>query len=125
MRQVHGSHSSKSNLRRFKVPIVAPPFKEQDGFQWFSCSFQSYPSVNDMVDFKDCCETGLDTSLSFGTMRKLTMTLLEEIQKELDKLAATGEILSEFYKILCKMFHNLFFFYRTSAGVEVCRYAKL
>ncbi|TWW63498.1 E3 ubiquitin-protein ligase TRIM39-like isoform X1 [Takifugu flavidus] len=50
---------------------------------------QSYPSVNDMVDFKDCCETELDTSLSFGTMRKLTTTLLEEIQKELDKLAAT------------------------------------
>lgn len=81
-----------------------------------------------MVDFKGCCETELDTSLSFGTMRKLTTTLLEEIQKELDKLAATGKILSEFYKILkCSMifFYFLFFFYRTSASVSVCRYAKL
>lgn len=71
-----------------------------------------------MVDFKDCCETELDTSLPFGTMRKLTTTLLEEIQKELDKLAATGKTVSEFYKIKIKMFNNLFcFFYRTSASV--------
>lgn len=63
-----------------------------------------------MVDFKDCCETELDTSLSFGTMRKLTTTLLEEIQKELDKLAATGKSLSEFYKILkCSIIFWVFF----------------
>lgn len=45
-----------------------------------------------MVDFRDCCETEFDASLSFGTMRKLTTNLLEEIQKELDKLAAAGQI---------------------------------
>lgn len=62
-----------------------------------------------MVDFKDCCETELDTTLSFGTMRKLTTTLLEEIQKKLEELAATGKILSEFYKTLkCSM---IFFFF--------------
>lgn len=79
-----------------------------------------------MVDFKDCCETELDTSLSFGTMRKLTTTLLEEIQKELDKLAATGKSLSEFYKILkCSIiFFLLFFFLQNFSeclGLQVCK----
>lgn len=72
-----------------------------------------------MVDFRDCCETEFDTSLSFATMRKLTTTLLEEIQKELDKLAATGKISSEFSNILrCSMFMFLLFFSnRASASV--------
>lgn len=35
----------------------------------------------------------LDTSLSFGTMRKVTAGLLEEIQLELEKLTAIGESL--------------------------------
>lgn len=70
-----------------------------------------------MVDFRGSCETEFDTSLSFGTMRKLTTTLLEEVQKKLDKLAATGKISSEFNKILkCSMFMFLFF-NRTPASV--------
>lgn len=48
-----------------------------------------------MEDLKDSGENELDTSLSFGTMRKTTTSLLEQIQKELDKLAATGKISSD------------------------------
>lgn len=38
-------------------------------------------------------EIELDTSLSFGTMRKVTAGLLEGVQQELEKLTATGESL--------------------------------
>lgn len=45
-----------------------------------------------MEELRDPCEEKLDTSLSFGTMRKTMTSLLEGIKEELDKLAATGEI---------------------------------
>lgn len=77
-----------------------------------------------MVDFKDCCETELDTSLSLGTMRKLTTTLLVEIQKEMDKLAATGKILSELYKIL-KCSKLLFFSFFFTELQRVSRFAGM
>lgn len=48
-----------------------------------------------MEDLKDSGEKEFDTSLSFGTMRKTTTSLLEQIPKELDKLAATGKISSD------------------------------
>lgn len=48
-----------------------------------------------MEDLSDSCENEFDTSLSFGTMRKATKSLLEGIQEELDKLTATGKILSD------------------------------
>lgn len=48
-----------------------------------------------MEDLRYSCENELDTSLSFGTMRKTTTSLLKGIQEELDKLAATGKISSD------------------------------
>lgn len=62
------------------------------------CSFssslsQSYPSPNDIDSIRDRTEIEFDTSLSFGTMRKNTTKLLEEIQQELEKLTFIGESL--------------------------------
>lgn len=51
---------------------------------------QSYPSLQDLDDIKDWAEIELDTSLSFGTMRKITTQMLEEIQQELEKLTTIG-----------------------------------
>ncbi|XP_070786288.1 uncharacterized protein [Enoplosus armatus] len=50
---------------------------------------QSYPSLKDPDNIKDWTEVELDTSLSFGTMRKTTTTLLEQIQQELETLTST------------------------------------
>lgn len=50
---------------------------------------QSFPSLEDRDS--GLTDIELDTSLSFGTMRKVTSGLLEEIQQELEKLTATGE----------------------------------
>ncbi|XP_041635340.1 E3 ubiquitin-protein ligase TRIM39-like [Cheilinus undulatus] len=47
---------------------------------------QKYPSLQDMDCIKDCPEVELDISLSFGTMRKITTTMLESIEQELVKL---------------------------------------
>ncbi|TKS93180.1 E3 ubiquitin-protein ligase TRIM21 [Collichthys lucidus] len=47
----------------------------------------SYPSLQD-VDIKDWTKVEFDTSLAFGTMRKTTTTLLEEIQQKLEKLTS-------------------------------------
>ncbi|XP_044197321.1 E3 ubiquitin-protein ligase TRIM39-like [Thunnus albacares] len=47
---------------------------------------QRYPSLQDVNNIKDWTEVDLDTSLSFGTMRKTTTTMMEKIQQELEKL---------------------------------------
>ncbi|XP_074555008.1 E3 ubiquitin-protein ligase TRIM21-like [Halichoeres trimaculatus] len=47
---------------------------------------QTYPSLQEQDNIKDCPEGELDTSLSFGTLRKITDTMLESIQQELKKL---------------------------------------
>ncbi|XP_060886777.1 E3 ubiquitin-protein ligase TRIM39-like [Labrus mixtus] len=47
---------------------------------------QKYPSLQDLDNIKDCPEVELDTSLSFGTMRKITTAMLESIQQELERL---------------------------------------
>lgn len=52
-----------------------------------------------MEDLSDFSENEFDTSLSFGTMRKTTTSLLEGIQEELDKLAATGNISSDLQQL--------------------------
>ncbi|XP_035531675.1 E3 ubiquitin/ISG15 ligase TRIM25-like [Morone saxatilis] len=49
---------------------------------------QSYPSLQDLDNIKDWTEVEFDTSLSFGTMRKTTAALLEQIQQELEKLTS-------------------------------------
>ncbi|XP_054458023.1 E3 ubiquitin-protein ligase TRIM39-like [Anoplopoma fimbria] len=49
---------------------------------------QSYPSLQDLDNFKDSTEVELDTSLSFGTMRKTTTTMLEQIQQKLEELTS-------------------------------------
>lgn len=56
----------------------------------FSLS-QSYPSLQDLDNIKDSTEIELDTSLSFGTMRKTTTAMLEQIQQQLEKLTSTGK----------------------------------
>ncbi|KAE8279366.1 Zinc-binding protein A33 [Larimichthys crocea] len=48
---------------------------------------QSYPSLQD-VNIKDWTKVEFDTSLAFGTMRKTTTTLLEQIQQKLEKLTS-------------------------------------
>lgn len=48
-----------------------------------------------MENLRDSCENEFDTSLSFGTMRETTTSLLEGIQEELEKLAVTGKISSD------------------------------
>ncbi|XP_029311264.1 uncharacterized protein LOC115024024 [Cottoperca gobio] len=50
---------------------------------------QKYPSLQVLDNLKDSTEVELDTSLSFGTMRKTTTTMLEQIQQQLDKLTST------------------------------------
>nr|XP_020504453.1 E3 ubiquitin-protein ligase TRIM39-like [Labrus bergylta]XP_029136052.1 E3 ubiquitin-protein ligase TRIM39-like [Labrus bergylta] len=47
---------------------------------------QKYPSLQDLDNIKDCPEVEQDTSLSFGTMRKITTAMLESIQQELERL---------------------------------------
>ncbi|KAF1380786.1 hypothetical protein PFLUV_G00167600 [Perca fluviatilis] len=49
---------------------------------------QSYPSLQDPNNLKDSTEVELDTSLSFGTMRKTTTTMLEQIQQKLENLTS-------------------------------------
>ncbi|TDG99577.1 hypothetical protein EPR50_G00195620 [Perca flavescens] len=49
---------------------------------------QSYPSLQDLNNLKDSTEVDLDTSLSFGTMRKTTTTMLEQIQQKLENLTS-------------------------------------
>lgn len=49
---------------------------------------QSYPSLKEPDNSKDWTEVEIDTSLLFGSMRKITTTLLEKIQQELEKLSA-------------------------------------
>lgn len=50
---------------------------------------QSYPSLHDLDLLKDSTEIELDTSLSFGTMRRITTTMLEQIRQKLEKLTPT------------------------------------
>ncbi|XP_039997503.1 uncharacterized protein LOC120797724 [Xiphias gladius] len=50
---------------------------------------QSYPTLQDLDDIKDWAEVEFNTSLSFGTMRKTTAIMMEQIQQELEKLTST------------------------------------
>ncbi|GAA6222707.1 E3 ubiquitin-protein ligase TRIM39-like [Lates japonicus] len=53
---------------------------------------QSYPSLQDLDDhrrIKDWAEVEFDTSLSFGTMRKITAIMMEKIQQKLEELTST------------------------------------
>ncbi|XP_029931566.1 uncharacterized protein LOC115376214 [Myripristis murdjan] len=50
------------------------------------CFLQTYPSLPGPDYGKDWTAVDLDTSLSFGTMRKITATMLEQIQQKLEKL---------------------------------------
>lgn len=52
---------------------------------------QKYPSLTDTGDIIDWDEVKLDTSLSFGTIRKITTKMLEKIQQEMDKLTPIGK----------------------------------
>ncbi|XP_033962363.1 E3 ubiquitin-protein ligase TRIM21-like [Pseudochaenichthys georgianus] len=48
---------------------------------------QRYPSLQEL-DLKDSTKVELDTSVSFGTMRKTTTAMLEQVQQQLDKLTS-------------------------------------
>ncbi|GAA6222708.1 E3 ubiquitin-protein ligase TRIM39-like isoform X1 [Lates japonicus] len=50
---------------------------------------QSYPSLQDLDDVNNWAEVKFDTSLSFGTMRKITAIMMEQIQKKLEELTST------------------------------------
>ncbi|CAJ1085921.1 E3 ubiquitin-protein ligase TRIM21-like [Xyrichtys novacula] len=47
---------------------------------------QGYPFLQDLDSIEDCPEVELNTSLSFGTMKEITTTMMESIQKEVEKL---------------------------------------
>ncbi|XP_047194782.1 E3 ubiquitin-protein ligase TRIM39-like [Hippoglossus stenolepis] len=49
---------------------------------------QNYPSLQELDDIKDWVDVQLDTSLSFGTMRKTTAIMKEKVQQELEKLTS-------------------------------------
>ncbi|XP_071403336.1 E3 ubiquitin-protein ligase TRIM21-like isoform X2 [Centroberyx affinis] len=49
---------------------------------------QTYPSLAGLVNHRDWTEVALDMSLSFGTMRKITTTMMEQIQQDLEKLTS-------------------------------------
>ncbi|KAM6895099.1 E3 ubiquitin-protein ligase TRIM39-like isoform 1-T2 [Lycodopsis pacificus] len=50
---------------------------------------QEYPSLRKLDNLKDSTGEELDTSLSFGTLRKTTTTMLEQIQRRLEELTST------------------------------------
>lgn len=77
----HGMDFLKALTRVAQLDCL-PPFPSQS-FEKTSGSLEDMDSEWTEVEF--------DTSLSFGTMRKVTAGLLEEIQQELEKLTATGE----------------------------------
>lgn len=43
------------------------------------------------MNIKDWTKVEFDTSLAFGTMRKTTTTLLEQIEQKLEKLTSIGK----------------------------------
>ncbi|KAF6730664.1 Pyrin [Oryzias melastigma] len=49
---------------------------------------QRFPSLANQDDMKDWTEVELDTSLSFGSMRKITEELIEKFQQELNRLSS-------------------------------------
>ncbi|XP_036072800.1 E3 ubiquitin-protein ligase TRIM39 [Oryzias melastigma] len=49
---------------------------------------QRFPSLANKDDMKDWTKVELDTSLSFGSMRKITEELIEKFQQELDRLSS-------------------------------------
>ncbi|XP_075948576.1 E3 ubiquitin-protein ligase TRIM39-like [Anarhichas minor] len=50
---------------------------------------QEYPCLQKLDNLKDSTGVELDTSLSFGTLRKTTTTMLEQIQQRLEELTST------------------------------------
>ncbi|KAM4714666.1 E3 ubiquitin-protein ligase TRIM39-like [Anableps anableps] len=50
---------------------------------------QRYPSISIQDDMKNWTNVKLDTSLSFGSMRESTTTMIKNIQQELEKLVTT------------------------------------
>ncbi|KAL7376026.1 hypothetical protein ABVT39_028138 [Epinephelus coioides] len=60
---------------------------------------QRYPSLQDLDSFKDSTELELDTSLSFGTLRKITTAMLQQIHRELEKLTSTGKNFRDFQSL--------------------------
>lgn len=51
---------------------------------------QSFPSLPDLDKIRDYAEVEFNTSLSFGTMRKTTAIMMQQIQEELEKLTSAG-----------------------------------
>uniref|UniRef100_A0A3B3IN52 Uncharacterized protein n=1 Tax=Oryzias latipes TaxID=8090 RepID=A0A3B3IN52_ORYLA len=49
---------------------------------------QRYPSLSNQDDMKDWTKVQLNTSLSFGSLRKTTEALIEKFQQELDRLSS-------------------------------------
>ncbi|KAM4714667.1 uncharacterized protein FYW61_019600 [Anableps anableps] len=55
-------------------------------------SCKRYPSLSVQDDMKDWTYIELDTTLSFGSMRKTTTTMTENIQQQLEKLATIVDV---------------------------------
>ncbi|KAM4714638.1 pyrin-like [Anableps anableps] len=53
---------------------------------------QRYPLLSDQDDMKDWTDVELDTTLSFGSMRETTTTMVKNIQQELEKLDPTVDV---------------------------------
>ncbi|XP_056224810.1 E3 ubiquitin-protein ligase TRIM11-like [Seriola aureovittata] len=76
----------ETEITRFKATISE--LDEISSLEDHIHFLQSYPSLQDLDDIKDWAEVELDTSLSFGTMRKTTAIMMEQIQQELEKLTS-------------------------------------
>ncbi|XP_056298871.1 uncharacterized protein LOC130211868 [Pseudoliparis swirei] len=50
---------------------------------------KTYPALQELDNLNDSTGLELDTSLSFGTLRKTTAAMLEQIQRKLEKLTST------------------------------------
>lgn len=53
---------------------------------------QRYPSLSVEDDMKDWTDVELDTTLSFGSMRETTTTMIKRIQEKLEELDSIGKI---------------------------------
>ncbi|TNN40685.1 E3 ubiquitin-protein ligase TRIM21 [Liparis tanakae] len=53
---------------------------------------KSYPALQELDNLKDSTGLEIDTSLSFGTLRKTTAAMLDQIQRKLEKLTSTVDV---------------------------------
>ncbi|XP_038128804.1 E3 ubiquitin-protein ligase TRIM39-like isoform X1 [Cyprinodon tularosa] len=69
-----------------KIEKTISELDDVSGFEDHILFLQKYPSVSVHDDMKDWTDVKLDNTLSFGSMREISTTMLRDIQQELKKL---------------------------------------